>query len=81
MALNRIGVTALAMGLILLTMFLTTGPSPVRLEFVMMLLVGIGGGALASNLLSLPRWAREREGQMEYLAGRVGALLGEPSQG
>ena len=81
LALNRMGVTGLAMGLILLTMFLTTGPSPVRLELVMMLLVGFGGGALASNILSLPRWAREREGQMEYLAGRVGALLGEPPQG
>ena len=81
MALNRMGVTGLAMGLILLTMFLTTGLSPVRLELVMMSLVAIGGGALASNVLSLPRWAREREGQMEYLAGRVGALLGEPPQG
>ena len=81
MVLNRLGVTGLAMGLILLTMFLTTGPSPVRLELVMMLLVGVGGGVLASNLLSLPRWAREREGQMEYLAGRVGALLEEPPQG
>lgn len=81
MVLNRMGVTGLAMGLILLTMFLTTGPSPARLELLMMILVGMGGGALASNILSLPRWAREREGQMEYLAGRVGALLEEPPQG
>ncbi len=80
-ALNRVGVAGLAMGLILLTMFLTTGPSPVRLELVMMLLVGMGGGALATNIVSLPRWARDREGQMEYLAGRVEALLGEPPQG
>jgi hypothetical protein len=79
-ALNRLGVAGLAMGLILLTMFLTTGPSPVRLELVMMLLVGMGGGALATNIVSLPRWARDREGQMEYLAGRVEALLGEPPQ-
>jgi hypothetical protein len=79
-ALNRVGVAGLAMGLILLTMFLTTGPSPVRLELVMMLLVGMGGGALATNIVSLPRWARDREGQMEYLAGRVEALLGEPPQ-
>lgn len=80
-ALNRLGVSGLVMGLILLTMFLTTGPSPVGLELVMMLLVGVGGGALASNILSLPRWARKREGQMEYLAGRVGALFEEPPQG
>ena len=81
LAMNRMGVAGLAMGLILLTMFLTTGPSPVRLELVMMLLVGMGGGALATNIVSLPRWARDREGQMEYLAGRVEALLGEPPQG
>jgi hypothetical protein len=79
MALNWMGVAGLAIGLILLTM-LMTGASPLRLELAMMVLVGAGGGALASNLLSLPRWAREREGQMEYIAGRVGALLGEGSQ-
>jgi hypothetical protein len=81
MALNRMGIAGLAMGLILLTMFLTTGPSPVRLELVMMLLVGMGGGVLATNSVSLPRWAREREGQMEYLAGRVRALIEEGPQG
>jgi hypothetical protein len=37
--------------------------------------------ALTSNGITLPRWAREREGQMEYLAGRVGALLAEPPEG
>ena len=80
MALNWMGVAGLVIGLILLTM-LMTGASPLRLELAMMVLVGAGGGALASNLLSLPRWAREREGQMEYIAGRVGALLGEGPQG
>ena len=80
-ALNWMGVAGLVMALTLLTMFLTTGNSPVRMELGMMWLVGLGGGALASNLLRLPRWAHEREGQMEYLAGRVGALLGETAQG
>jgi len=80
-ALNRMGVAGLVAGLILLTMFLTTGPSPQRLEAIMMLLVGLGGGALVSNMISLPRWAREREGQMEYLAGRVETLLRESPQG
>ena len=46
-----------------------------------LMLAGTDIAALASNLLRLPRWARGREGQMEYLAGRVGALLGEPPQG
>jgi len=81
LALNTMGVVGLAMGLILLTTFLTSGASPVRLELLMMILVGMGGAALATNIVSLPRWAREREGQMEYLAGRAGALLGEPPQG
>lgn len=81
MALNRMGVAGLAMGLILLTMFLTTGSSPVNMELAMILMIGMGGGALASNLISLPRWAREREGQMEYIAQRVVALIGEPPQG
>jgi len=77
LATNWLGVGGLAIGLILLTMFLTGGPSPVRLEVMMILLVGMGGGALVTNLMSLPSWARESEGQMEYLAGRVQSLLGE----
>jgi len=80
LALNRMGSAGLAVGTILLTMFLAAGPSPVGLEIVMMLLVGMGGGALVSNMISLPRWAREREGQMEYLAGRIQVLLGRPPQ-
>jgi len=77
MALNRMGVAGLAIGLILIAVFLITGKTPVSLELPMMLMVGMGVGALGSNVLSLPRWAREREGQMEYIAGRVGSLLGE----
>jgi len=38
-------------------------------------MVVFGSGTLASNVLSLPRWAREREEQMEYIAGRVAAFL------
>ncbi|MDH3206003.1 MAG: hypothetical protein OEO79_05290 [Gemmatimonadota bacterium] len=38
-----------------------------------------GGAALVSNLLTLPPWVRERERQMDYVAGRATALLaGEP---
>ena len=43
------------------------------------MLIGMGGaGTLVSNMLRLPKWSREREGQMEYIAGRVGSLLAEP---
>ena len=44
-----------------------------------MLIAMFGAGTLASNMLRLPRWGREREGQMEYIASRVGSLLAEPS--
>ena len=36
----------------------------------------LGGGAVASNVLGLPRWANEREQQMEYIASRARALIG-----
>jgi hypothetical protein len=45
------------------------------------LMAVFGSGTLASNVLRLPRWAREREEQMEYIAGRVEALLREQPQG
>jgi len=39
----------------------------------------MGGAALALNVLTLPRWAREREQQMEHMTERASALLaGEP---
>jgi hypothetical protein len=71
------GIVGLVTGLIRLTVFLTTGISPPNLEILMLMLMGAGGGALASNVLSLPEWAHQREGQMEYLAKRVGVLLAE----
>lgn len=79
--LNRVGATGLAVGLSLITVFLTTGQTPVFMELALILSMLIGGGALAPNLLRLPRWAREREGQMEDIAGQVRALIKEPPQG
>ena len=38
----------------------------------------MGAGALVSNVITLPRWAREREEQMEYIAGRVSELVVAP---
>lgn len=35
----------------------------------------MGVAALGYNVLRLPRWAQEREEQMEYIAGRARALL------
>ena len=36
----------------------------------------MGVTALLSNMIRLPRWAREREAQMEHIAARTTALLG-----
>jgi hypothetical protein len=41
----------------------------------------MGAGALGFNALRLPRWSRERQLQMESIAERTLALLGEPGTG
>lgn len=43
-----------------------------------LMLAGMGISMLVSNALSLPRWARAREGQMEPIADSVGAMLDAP---
>lgn len=40
-----------------------------------LLLAALGGVGLASNAFTLPEWAHEREGQMEYLADRVRVIV------
>ena len=35
-----------------------------------------GIGAFGANVIGLPRWAKEREQQMEYIASRAKALVG-----
>jgi len=82
--LNGVGATGLAIGLILLTVAFLTGDLQslrgIISLFPPLVAAGMGGGALAYNVFSLPRWAREREGQMEYIAGRVHTLIGEGSE-
>ena len=73
-----LGLAALAVGLIML-MLIVMGTSPVAIELSMLLAMGMGGTALASNALTLPRWARQREGQLEYIADRARALLNNRS--
>ncbi len=79
MPLITIGAAGLALGLTLVTLFVfeELGRAAIVLPLLM---AGMGGGVLAANMLNLPRWAREREGQMEYIAGRVGALVGQRPQ-
>jgi hypothetical protein len=40
-----------------------------------LMLGGMGAGTFAYNALRLPRWAREREEQMEYIIERTRALI------
>lgn len=40
----------------------------------------IGGTLVGGTMVVLPRWAREREGQMEHIAARVDSLMGLPEE-
>lgn len=76
-SLNRVGAFGLVLAVSLITIFLTTGQSPVFLELALIASFIVGGATLLPNVLRLPRWAREREGQLEDIAIRVRALIGE----
>ncbi len=79
MSVNAMGFIGLAFGAVMLGAVLLKGGAPDDL-FFFGALVTMGAGALAFNVLRLPRWAREREEQMEFIAGRARALIGEESK-
>lgn len=74
MALNRMGVAGMLMGLVMLLVLFLQGSLAQEL-FVPALLALGGAAALTSNALRLPGWAQEREQQMEYIAARAQALI------
>jgi hypothetical protein len=77
--LSLLGITALATAIILMVAQVVAGT--LAADPVAPLLFGAAGAiTLVSNVLRLPRWAGEREVQMEYIAARAQALLG-PGQG
>lgn len=78
MAVFTIGAAGLALGLSLLTLFAFEELGRAAMV-IPALMAAFGGVALASNVLRLPRWAREREEQMESIAGRVAGLVGDGS--
>ena len=78
-ALITIGAAGLTLGLALLTLFVFEDLGRAAMV-IPTLLAGMGGGTLAANIFRLPRWARESEGQMECIAGRVGALVEQQPQ-
>ena len=71
------GLVGLVMGLFLFAVMAMAGKTGAEF-FIPALFLLAGGGALASNFLRLPRWAEERERQMEHIAGRARALLEAP---
>jgi hypothetical protein len=75
-AMGWLGIVALVAGLLALA-FLFLGGEPEEGTLAVILAV-LGGTALAANAIRLPRWASEREGQMERIASRAQALIRAP---
>lgn len=69
----------LLFGLALVIMILTAGKP--EAAFLPVFFGLGGGGALAWNAYRLPKWAAERELQMEHIAARARELLSEPAEG
>ncbi|HEX8906584.1 MAG TPA: hypothetical protein VF771_17165 [Longimicrobiaceae bacterium] len=74
-AMGRMGVAGVLAGLFLLFFYLLTGELAQNVGLAV-LFAGMGAAALGSNALRLPRWAEEREEQMEYIAARARTLIG-----
>lgn len=73
-ALGRLGIAGLVAALVMLAILLLTGAPTDDLEMAA-LFAAMGAAALGANALRLPRWAREREEQMEYIAARARTLI------
>lgn len=72
-----VGTVGLVLGMALIFLFVMEGLAPATAVAVLISLTG--GSILATNRIRLPRWAREREDQMEHIAGRAASLAGEPA--
>ncbi|WP_419163372.1 hypothetical protein [Candidatus Palauibacter sp.] len=74
---TALGVVGLVMALILAVIMTAAGREGAAL--IMPVVIGLAGaGALAANALRLPRWAGERERQMEHVAAWTRDLLSAP---
>jgi hypothetical protein len=74
LAMTRMGLFGMGMGLFTLLAILFTGRVAEGF-FAPVFLGTMGGVAFISAIFGLPRWAREREEQMELIAARAQALL------
>ena len=77
-AVNGIGLGGIVMGAVTAGSTLT-GADPASGLAGALALAALGVGALAFNAVRLPRWVREREGQMDYLVARTREIVGETS--
>jgi hypothetical protein len=78
-AVNMLGITGILVGLVMLvSMAAGTEAAVALLGPLIFLLFGVS--VLGYNALALPRWAAEREEQMEYIAGRAQALIGPAAE-
>ncbi len=75
MGLNRLAGLGVVGGIITAVAPMLAG-APVGDMSVGIMLGGMGLGGFLLNALRLPRWAREREEQMDHIAERVRALIG-----
>jgi hypothetical protein len=73
-AVGRLGIAGLLVGLLMLVFLLLTGEG-VDDAVMAMLFAAFGAAALGANALRLPRWAGEREEQMEQIAARARTLI------
>ncbi|HET6229244.1 MAG TPA: hypothetical protein VFE05_04135 [Longimicrobiaceae bacterium] len=73
-AVGRLGVAGAVAGVALLGVILGTG-GPVDDMGLAALITAVGSGFLGINAVRLPRWASERERQMEHIAARAQALV------
>ena len=79
-ALNALGIALTALGTIMSLVVTAAGKGEKALA-VFAMFAGMGAIGIVANVLRLPRWARERERQMEALAGHTVQLLREGSTG
>jgi hypothetical protein len=76
-ALNALAIGTGVMSLIMSAVVAAAG-KPAKALVVLGMFGGMALAAFGANLLRLPRWAREREGQMEAIAEHAVKLLSNP---
>ena len=72
-ALGGVGIAGLLVGLLMAIFLFATGELGDASLFAMV--AALGAAALGANALRLPRWAQEREEQMEHIAARARTLI------